>query len=197
MRECPECCASGHRGSPRCSTGASGPSPTALEVEITAHREQAFEAVLDDDIDGPRAQAAIGLGHPAVREVAVVRKEQPQRLVDTEQVLRAIEQVAVVGERLAAAIARERAAAAAGKPQHRGLLGGAQVPVDEQARDHRRQAGARVAGGEIDGLASWRDGRHAFGHVYQLVREMYQLIRPVSNAYAKMPWTNHSPSSTP
>jgi len=59
------------------------------------------------------------------------------------------------------------------------------------------QAGARVAGGEIDGLASWRDGRHAFGHVYQLVREMYQLIRPVSNAYAKMPWTNHSPSSTP
>src|SRR5690348_749971 len=79
-------------------------SPAALKIEIAPDGQQSFEAVLQHDVDRPRAKPPIGSRHPAVREIAVVRKQDAQRLVDAEQVRGAVEQIAAVGERLAVAV---------------------------------------------------------------------------------------------
>src|SRR5512142_2804452 len=61
-----------------------GPSRsfTALEVEVAAQRKQPLESVLEDHVDGTTAEAAVRLRHPAIGEVAIVRKQDAQRLVD-------------------------------------------------------------------------------------------------------------------
>ena len=81
------------------------PLRPTLEIEVAPQREQALEAALDHDIDRPRPEAAIGYRHPAVGQIAVAGEEYAQRLVYAEQVSRAVDEVAAVGERLAFAIA--------------------------------------------------------------------------------------------
>ena len=105
--------------------------------------------------------SGIGRRHPAVGEVAVVRKEDAQRLVDAEQVADAVEEIAAVGERLAAAIAGERRAMGRRHAEQRGLLGGRDAPVAEERRDHPGEADA--------GIAAVGDGvvlRFGFGGVH-------------------------------
>src|SRR5581483_2077045 len=82
-----------------------GGSPPPLEIQIPAHREQPLEALLHHLERRAVAEAAVGRAHPAVGEVAVVREEYSQRLVDAEQVPGAREQVGAVAEGLALAVA--------------------------------------------------------------------------------------------
>src|SRR5690348_5025515 len=144
----------------QCPSPPGGKSASPLEIEVATQCEQTLEAVLEDHVDRACAEPPIGLRHPAVGKIAIVRKQNAQRLVDAEQVPGTVEQVAVVGERLAAAIAGERAAAAGGKAERVGLLGGRQVPVLEQRGDHHRDAAACLAAAWLDGDALACDGWH-------------------------------------
>src|SRR5262245_14938694 len=102
---------------------ASSDLRAALEVEITAQRQHTLEALLDDNVDGARSEAAVGCCHPPVDKVPVLWKEYAQRFVYAEEMSRAIDQVAAVGERLTLAIARERGTIIRGKAQQCRLLG--------------------------------------------------------------------------
>src|SRR4051794_4837130 len=76
-----------------------------LEIEIAAHRQQPLEPLPHHLERRPVAEAAVGGADPAVGEVAVLREQYPERLVDAEQVPGAGEQVGAVAEGLALAVA--------------------------------------------------------------------------------------------
>jgi hypothetical protein len=68
------------------------------------------------DLQRRGAEAGVWRSDPAVGKVAIVRKEDPQGLVDAEQMAGARQQIRVIGERLPTAIARDGRAGLGLKP---------------------------------------------------------------------------------
>jgi hypothetical protein len=126
-----------------------------LEVQIATQREQTFEAATHHEVDRSPAQSAIGGGHPAVGKVAIVRKQDAQRLVDAQQVTGAIQQIAAIAERIAFAISRQRRTIVRGQSQHGRLLRRRQLPMIEQLHEQAGQALSRLARSQVH-----RDRRH-------------------------------------
>src|SRR5258706_1564838 len=107
-------------------------SAAALEIQIAPDREQPLEALLHQLERRALAETPVGRRYPAVGEVAVLGKKNPQGLVDAKQMARAREQVRVVGKRLAPAIAGDGGGRLRGEIQQRRLVSRRQLPVHQQ-----------------------------------------------------------------
>jgi len=58
--------------------------PEAPQIEIAPDGEKTLETALADQIHRTRTETAVELRHPAINEVAIVRKQNAQRLVNAE-----------------------------------------------------------------------------------------------------------------
>jgi hypothetical protein len=69
--------------------------PSSLEVKIAAYGEQPLKPLFHDFERCAIGEATIGGGHPAIGEVAVMWKHDPQRFMNAEQMPASREQIGV------------------------------------------------------------------------------------------------------